>query len=107
MRKIKYAAARTEDVQPDTGITVKLGPGEECVLILHRDRYYALGSLCPHQNAPLSDAKVEQGQITCRRHGYRFDLQTGDCLTLGGYALPIYPVEIQDGTIYIFCWEYD
>lgn len=107
MRKARYAVAKTGEIVPDTGKIVPLGPGGECALFYHQGKYYAVGSLCPHQNAPLEGARAEDGAIVCRRHCYRFDLKSGDCLTLGGYALPTFPVEIQDDTIYVTGWEYD
>ena len=50
---------------------------------------------------------VEAGVIVCTRHGYRFDLKTGDCLTVGGYGVPVFPVEIVGDTVYVSVWEYD
>jgi 3-phenylpropionate/trans-cinnamate dioxygenase ferredoxin subunit len=108
MRKARYAVAKTTEVEPDVGRVVKLGgDGGECTLFTHAGRWYALGSLCPHQNASLDGAEVQSGQVICRRHGYRFDLKTGDCVTLGGYGLPVYTVEIEGDTIFVSVWEYD
>lgn len=108
MRKVRYAAIRADELQPDTGKIVRLGEdGGECALFLHNGKWYATGSLCPHQNAPLEGAPVENGQVICRRHGYRFDLRTGDCTTLGGYGIPIFETQIEDGVVYVSVWEYD
>ena len=71
------------------------------LLFLHQGRYYAVGSICPHQNAPLAGAPAERGRVICRRHGYAFDLQSGDCVTVGGYGIPVYEVQVKDETIYV------
>jgi 3-phenylpropionate/trans-cinnamate dioxygenase ferredoxin subunit len=107
MRKVRYAVAKTSDIVPDVGRIVRLGEdGGECALFHHQGRYYAVGSLCPHQNAPLEGAPAERGRVICRRHGYAFDLQSGDCLTLGGYGIPVYDVQVEDETIYVSVWDF-
>ena len=107
MRRARYAVAKTGDIAPDSGLIVRLGASGECALFCHGGRWHATGSLCPHQNAPLEGAPVVNGEIVCMRHGYRFDLITGDCLTLGGYGLPVYPVDLEGDTVYVSVWEYD
>src|ERR1041385_1502527 len=99
MRKVRVAVANVAEVVPDTGKVVTLGQdGGECALFLNEGRWYAVGSLCPHQNASLEGATACKGVVTCRRHGYRFELKTGDCLTLGGYGLPVYETSVEDDT---------
>ena len=108
MRKARYAVAQTADILPDTGYVVKLGAdGGECALFYHLGRYHAVGSVCPHQNASLQNAPIERGRIICRRHGYAFDPQSGDCLTVGGYGLPVYAVDVENDTIYVSLWEFE
>ena len=106
MRKARYEAARRSELAPDVGVTVKLGEGE-CTLFLHGGKCYAVGSLCPHQNAPLNNAPAENGAVICKRHGYRFDLKTGDCLTLGGYGIPVFTVIEENDIILVEVWEYE
>jgi len=107
MRKARYAVAKTGDIVPDTGTIVRLGSSGECALFCHKDRWHATGSLCPHQNAWLEGAPVEDGAVVCQRHGYRFDLATGDCITVGGYGIPVFPVDIEGDTVFVSVWEYD
>ena len=107
MRKIRYAAAHTSDLLPDTGKTIRLGESEECTLFAHLGKWFAVGSLCPHQNAPLDGALAEDGCVTCRRHGYRFDLNTGDCTTLGGYGIPVYEVSVEEDIVYVSLWDFE
>jgi nitrite reductase/ring-hydroxylating ferredoxin subunit len=108
MRKVRYAVALVGDVGEDCGRIVPLGDdGGECALFLHAGRYHAVGSLCPHQNAPLSGARVAAGVVTCPRHGYRFDLTTGECVTVGGYGIPVYEVTLEGEVLYVNVWEVD
>ena len=41
----------------------------------------ALEMSCKHQGADLTAGKIEGGVVTCPRHGWRYDLATGACLS--------------------------
>ena len=107
MRKVRYAAAQADDIPPDVGKVVPLGSGGECALFHSGGKWSAVGSLCPHQNASLDGAPAQGGYVICRRHGYRFDLKSGDCATVGGYGIPVFEVSIEAGTVYVSVWEFD
>ena len=107
MRKVRYAVAQVADVTSDLGKVVALGPDGACTLFHHGGRWSAVGSLCPHQNASLDGALAEGGYVTCRRHGYRFDLKSGDCATLGGYGIPVFDVSIDADIVYVSVWEFE
>ncbi|MGD9856925.1 MAG: non-heme iron oxygenase ferredoxin subunit [Planctomycetaceae bacterium] len=51
---------------------------ETPALLLHvGGAYYCIEDVCTHDGQPLTDGPVAEGQITCPRHGARFDLRTG------------------------------
>ena len=106
MRKARYEVGRRSELTPGVGRTVKLGAGD-CTLFLHNGKCHAVGNLCPHQNAPLDNAPVEDGKVVCKRHGYRFDLKTGDCATVGGYGISVFTVIENGDIIFVEVWEYD
>ena len=39
--------------------------------------YYAIEDVCTHDGQPLTDGPVDGVEITCPRHGARFDVRTG------------------------------
>lgn len=41
------------------------------------DAFYCVEDVCTHDGQPLTDGPVADGQITCPRHGARFELATG------------------------------
>lgn len=52
-------------------------------LLLRIDNeYFAIEDVCTHDGQPLTDGPVANGQITCPRHGARFDLRTGRALCM-------------------------
>jgi UDP-MurNAc hydroxylase len=43
---------------------------------------YIMHRACPHRQADLSVfGEIEDGTLVCTLHGWRFDLETGECLT--------------------------
>ena len=51
---------------------------------------------CPHLSADLARfGQVEDGVLTCGQHGWKFDLETGKCLTSDDVSLYTAPVEAQ------------
>ena len=49
---------------------------------------------CPHRNADLAVfAEIEDTTLTCTLHGWRFDLETGRCLTAADH-----PLRVDDAT---------
>ncbi|NUS72807.1 MAG: Rieske 2Fe-2S domain-containing protein [Corynebacteriales bacterium] len=43
---------------------------------------------CPHLKADLSKfGQVDDGVLTCQMHGWKFDLETGKCLTSTGFTV--------------------
>ncbi len=104
LAKVRYTVGTQEEFPPESSRIVPLGEGE-CLVVRHRDKFYAVGSLCPHQNAPLNNCPLESGEIICRRHGYRFDLKTGDCRTIGGYGIPVYPIHLEGDSVIVTAYE--
>jgi len=108
MHRVRQAVCTISDLLEGLGKVVPLGnAGTECALYLIDGKVYATGSVCPHQNTSLEQSMVESGEIICRKHGYRFDPKTGDCLTIGGYGLPVYDVQVDAGTVFVSYWDFE
>lgn len=70
-----------DDLKAD-GPTVRSLLGKKVGLFSRDDgSVYALEMTCKHQGADLSGGKVEDGVVTCPRHGWTYDLETGKCLS--------------------------
>jgi UDP-MurNAc hydroxylase len=51
---------------------------------------YRLERFCPHMKVDLqSYGSIEGDILTCRRHGWEFNLTTGECLTSKNYSLRV------------------
>jgi nitrite reductase/ring-hydroxylating ferredoxin subunit len=84
--------------------------GRRSWIIRHNGRRYAVfdvdGELevtdaaCPHFGGPLARGVVRDGVVTCPWHWYRFELQSGRCLTSASLHLRKYPVISRNGRSY-------
>ncbi len=50
------------------------------LLLQHQGECYLVEALCPHQEHPLVEAWLEDGELMCPLHGYRFSLRSGHLL---------------------------
>lgn len=63
---------------------------------------YALHDECSHEDLPLSDGELEDGELVCIYHGARFECSTGRNTGLPAVR-PVrsYPVEVRDGEVFV------
>lgn len=52
----------------------------EFQLRLSNDQLIVHHTICPHLLGPLKDSDISGGELTCPWHGYRFDLDSGECV---------------------------
>jgi nitrite reductase/ring-hydroxylating ferredoxin subunit/Fe-S cluster biogenesis protein NfuA len=70
-------------------------------VLLHRagGRVSAFENQCAHLGMPLDDGAVEAGVLTCSHHGFRFLLETGECLTAPEVQLVTHAVRVVGDTV--------
>jgi 3-phenylpropionate/trans-cinnamate dioxygenase ferredoxin subunit len=76
---------------------------EETVIVFNvAGQFYAIADLCTHDDGPLGDGELEGHEVTCPRHGARFDVRTGKALCLPAVTgVPTYAVKVEDGAILV------
>lgn len=68
------------------------------------DDVYAIGDRCSHGDVSLSGGELwcDERQLECPKHGSRFDLVSGESLTLPAtQPVPAYTVRVVDGEVEI------
>jgi nitrite reductase/ring-hydroxylating ferredoxin subunit len=95
-----HFAAKVADV-PNFGKKQVTVNGVEVLLVNVKGEIFACEHECPHQSAPLAGSIVQDGHLSCPRHGYRFNLKTGACKDAPQYTLKVYPVQILDGDVLV------
>lgn len=63
--------------------------------------FYAIEVGCKHQGADLTNGPIKDGVATCPRHGWKYNLETGECLNENSSKLRRHDLKIEEGVISI------
>jgi nitrite reductase/ring-hydroxylating ferredoxin subunit len=74
--------------------------GRDVVLFRVEGRIHAFENRCPHEGNPLSEGEILGPTLVCVFHSWRFDLETGACLS-GMLPATRYETTIEDDQIHI------
>lgn len=82
---------------------------QKILFLLLADKVYAIKDTCPHLGASLSKGNTEGHSITCRAHGAKFNLESGDVIDkahISFLKIPTkkavtYEVKIENGKVLI------
>ena len=84
------------DLTPGSSRRFDVGP-HRIALVRIDDDYYAIGDRCSHANVSLAD-----GEIECDAHGSRFDLRTGEALSMPATkGVPTYGVRVNGDDVFV------
>ncbi len=84
----------------DGGRAVVTADGREIALFEIDGTVHALENACPHAGNPLAEGEVAAGTLTCVYHLWRFDLETGACLS-GDKPARTYPAQIRGDKVWV------
>jgi len=73
------------------------------VAIIRRDdgSFRAMEAACKHQLADITTGHIENNVATCPRHGWKYDLSTGECLYGGTAPLRPHGCKVDGEYIYV------
>ncbi|WP_422342826.1 NifU family protein [Parasphingorhabdus sp.] len=84
---------------PD-GTTQVLDINQESVLLSRfGDKVTCFSNSCAHMGMRLDDGVIEEGLITCPFHGFRYSLESGECLTAPEVQLQPHGVRVTKNII--------
>jgi nitrite reductase/ring-hydroxylating ferredoxin subunit len=75
--------------------------GHDIVVFYHEGEVHALDNRCPHMGFPLSRGSTKDGILTCDWHHARFDIKSGGCFDLWADDVPVFALNVIDGTIFV------
>ncbi|MFL5922012.1 MAG: Rieske (2Fe-2S) protein [Gaiellaceae bacterium] len=93
-------AASLEELEAKGRLVVSVEGHSICLLAENGD-IHAVDNRCPHMGFPLHRGTVNDGILTCHWHHARFDLCTGGTFDQWADELRRFPVEVEDGEIYV------
>jgi nitrite reductase/ring-hydroxylating ferredoxin subunit len=97
----EFALAGSLEELKAKGRLVVHGGHRPILVIYDRGRVFALDNRCPHMGFPLERGSVEDGILTCHWHHARFDLESGCTFDLWADDVPICPVEVRNGDVWV------
>jgi nitrite reductase/ring-hydroxylating ferredoxin subunit len=96
-----FAFAGSLDELKAKGRLVVHGRHRPILVIYDRGHVFALDNRCPHMGFPLERGSLEDGILTCHWHHARFDLESGCTFDLWADDVPICPIEIRNGDVWV------
>jgi nitrite reductase/ring-hydroxylating ferredoxin subunit len=93
-------AATVEELEAKGRLVVGV-EGHTICLLAENGSIHAVDNRCPHMGFPLHRGTVNDGILTCHWHHARFDLCTGGTFDQWADELRRFPVEVEDGEIYV------
>jgi len=71
------------------------------LLIRVGDDYYCIEDTCTHDGQAMTNGPIADHEITCPRHGARFDIRSGEPLCMPATEpVATFAVEVRDDGIY-------
>jgi nitrite reductase/ring-hydroxylating ferredoxin subunit/alkylhydroperoxidase/carboxymuconolactone decarboxylase family protein YurZ len=73
-------------------------------LFVHRttDAIRVFDAHCPHRDTPIPEAGLDGARVICSRHGWEFDLRSGQCVNGGELPLRELPAKIDASALLAF-----
>jgi len=86
---------------PDHGVAERKLEGRSVLLAKRGEQVSCFDNACAHLGMPLDMGEVNGGVITCSYHGFRYLLETGECLTASEVQLKLHAVRVTDDRIQV------
>lgn len=95
-----YQVCREDQIAEGAVCTVK-ADRTKIAICRYNGKVYALSNFCPHLTGNLGEGTLDEDQLVCPEHGWRFRVQSGRCTNMPGRNAHSFPVEIRDGWVYV------
>ena len=89
------------DIEPGSFMVVDID--DVSIAVINVDgEFFAIEDLCSHDDETLTGGPIDGCEITCPRHGARFNIKTGEALTPPAYdPVATFPIKREDGWIHV------
>jgi nitrite reductase/ring-hydroxylating ferredoxin subunit/Fe-S cluster biogenesis protein NfuA len=93
-------AAQLAEV-PEGGVVERKLKGRSVLLSKRGEQISCFDNACAHLGMPLEMGDIRDGVITCSYHGFRYLLETGECLTAPEVQLKAHAVRLIDNRVQV------
>lgn len=99
---MEFMKALRSEALPGVGMKSVRILGRLIALIRNEDgSLRAMEGGCKHQQADLTLGRLQNGIVTCPRHGWQYNWETGACIKGNGTPLRAYACKEENGFIWI------
>jgi nitrite reductase/ring-hydroxylating ferredoxin subunit/Fe-S cluster biogenesis protein NfuA len=85
----------------EDGVTERKLKGRSVLLAKHGEQVSCFDNSCAHLGMPLEMGEVNDGVITCSYHGFKYLLETGECLTAPEVQLKVHAVRVAGNHVQV------
>ncbi len=72
------------------------------VLVLVDGEVFCIDDICTHDGGTLGDGTVDDHCLACPRHGAKFDIRTGEAVTMPATEATVsHEVKVVDSTVFV------
>lgn len=75
--------------------------GQQVVVFVESDGFFALRDACPHYGVALSDGRCDGQHVLCGWHGWHINIRTGACAHQPLLRAETWVTEVVDGRVYV------
>lgn len=92
--------ASITQLPPGTGTTFTVADKQVAIFNVGGN-VYAMADGCLHRGSSLGSGALDGKVVTCRAHGWRYDVTTGNTMHVPDYGVQSYPAKVVDGKILV------
>lgn len=97
----KFKVCRSEELPIGSAKAIKVLAKQIAVFNID-GVIHAMDGLCQHMKAPLvTSGKLDGTKLTCKMHGWEYDIATGECIGKPFVRLRQYDIEIENGDVFV------
>jgi 3-phenylpropionate/trans-cinnamate dioxygenase ferredoxin subunit len=97
----KHYLCAISEVTPEKPFVFNLKKKVEIVIFQRGTDYFALENRCPHAGAHLHEGILDDNILTCIWHGWKFDIESGQCINEYWARVKTFPVILQEDKLYL------
>ena len=96
-----FYAVATSDLLPEGQGRTFSRDGHGVAVFRLDGRLFAIDDACTHEDGPLGEGAVSGRVVTCPYHDWRFNIETGECLSSENRSVSCFAVRERDGLIWV------
>jgi nitrite reductase/ring-hydroxylating ferredoxin subunit len=77
--------------------------GKNVALANVAGKFYAIDNTCLHRGGPLGQGVLQGKTVTCPRHGWEYDVTTGQATLNPAVRVACYAVKVRGEDIFVDC----